>query len=79
MEDLRISWMKERVVVGLNLPEDRVFHELLSRENGQPHKLLMEALDQTNRVSPGALIFYSLVSEVEREEEVEEGQFDLLI
>ena len=71
--------MKERVIVGLNLPGDRVFHELLSRENGQAHKLLTGALDQTNGVSPGALIFYSLISEVEREEEVEEGQFDLLI
>lgn len=71
MADLRIGWIKERVVVSLTLPEDGlVFDELLKREGGKAKNELLSLLEGTGGSS---VTFYSLVTEVEKEVEIEEG------
>ena len=73
MDDLRIAWMRERILTGLEI-EKSVFNDLLVRDEHKVEKELLELLDNPSSVNSSAMIFYSLVSEVEREVEIEEGQ-----
>ena len=73
MDDLRIAWMRERILTGLEI-EKSVFNDLLLRDEHKVEKELLELLNNPNSVNSSAMIFYSLVSEVEREVEIEEGQ-----
>ena len=73
MADLRVGWIKERVLVSLNLPEDGlVFDELLRKDGGKAKNQLLSFLEGTGDQG-SSVTFYSLVSEVEREVEIEEG------
>lgn len=78
MDDNRIKWIKKLVYTGLGLVDDSLFTELLERDEHQSEKLLKKFLDNTadsSSLYSSALIFYSIVSEVTREVEIEEGTF----
>lgn len=66
--------MKRLVYTGLGLNDDLLFKELLEREENETalNQLLDNPTTDTTLYS-SALIFYSVVSEVTREVEVEEG------
>ena len=74
--DVRIRWIQRRVYAGLGLKDDVIFKELLERDDRRNEQFLNELLNgPANNVDlfSSALIFYSVVSEVVREIEVEEG------
>ena len=73
MADTRLSWIRERVFAALGLSSEELFSELLSRDARSMEKELVLALDQQREKYSSAMIFYTLVTDVEREVEVEEG------
>ena len=73
MADTRLSWIQERVFSALGLSNKELFSELLSRDARSMEKKLLLALDQPSEKYSSAMIFYALVTDVEREVEVEEG------
>ena len=74
MDDLRVAWIKDKVYAGLGLKDEALFKELLSREEGRAKRELVSLLDASREQLSGSIIFYPLVTEVEREVEVEEGE-----
>ena len=75
MDDLRVAWMKEKVYAGLGLKEEALFKELLARDEGRAKRELVALLDASGEQLSSSIIFYSLETEVEREVEVEEGEW----
>ena len=73
MEDYRVSWMKERVFSALGLREDKLFQELLSRDEQRASRELVSCLDQKLEGYSPAMLFYPLEHEVEEMVEVIEG------
>ncbi len=74
--DTRLLWIKKLVYTGLGLKDDELFKELIEKEEKKNAKLLYDLLNSAtkeNGLYSSALIFYSLVSEITREIEVEEG------
>ena len=74
--DTRLLWIKKLVYTGLGLKDDELFKELIEKEEKKNAKLLYDLLNSAtkeNGLYSSALIFYSLVSEITREVEVEEG------
>ena len=74
MDDLRVAWMKERVYAGLYLSDHRLFTDLLVREDGRASRDLTAMLESETELLSDSIIFYPLVTELEREVEVEEGE-----
>lgn len=72
--DTRLSWIREQVYSALGLRDKDLFSELLSRDARRMEKQLLHALDQPSEKYSSALIFYTLVTDAEREVEVEEGK-----
>lgn len=75
--DPRIAWMKERVLISLDLPEDGlIFDDLMKRDGGKAKGELLSLLDGADEqeAKGKSVTFYSLVTEVEKEVEVEEGE-----
>ena len=69
--------MKERLLISLDLPEDGlIFDDLMKRDGGKAKGELLSLLDGADeREAKGkSVTFYSLVTEVEKEVEVEEGE-----
>ena len=80
MNDNRVKWMQNVLFTGLGLKDEVLFRELLERNERENEKQLLELLDKptSNPVYSSALIFYSKVSQVEREIEIEEGNQNYL-
>ncbi len=74
MEDYRVSWMKERVFIALGLREDKLFLELLSRDEQKASRELVSCLDRKLDGYSPAMLFYPLEHEVEEVVEVIEGK-----
>ena len=75
MDDLRIAWMKERLYAGLDLQDDNLFKELLAREDGWAGKELNTFLDSECEQLCDSVIFYAVETSLERDVEVEEGEY----
>lgn len=73
MEDYRVSWMKERIFAALGLREDKLFLELLSRDEQKASRDLVSCLDQKLDGYSPAILFYPSEHEVEEMVEVIEG------
>lgn len=73
MDDYRISWMKERIYAALGLYDDKLFVDLLSREEQKARQQLVSCLDKKNERYSPAMLFYPLEHEVEDTVEVVEG------
>lgn len=73
MEDYRISWMKERVFSALGLHDDKLFEELLLRDEKEANQSLVYCLDQKLEGYFPAILFYPLEHDVEEMVEVVEG------
>ena len=71
--DNRISWIKERISIALGL-EDGLFDELLEREERLAEKELTAFCDTPKLAPSNVIVFYSQVSQVEKEIEIEEGE-----
>ena len=80
MNDNRVKWIQNVLFTGLGLKDEVLFRELLERNERENEKQLLELLDKptSNSVYSSALIFYSKVSQVEREIEIEEGNQNYL-
>ena len=74
MEDQRVMWMKERVYAALGLHDERLFEDLLQREDKWAERELLGYLDQPVAQYSPAVVFYPLEGEVEEEVEVVEGE-----
>ena len=79
MADIRLVWIQERVHSALGLSNKDLFSELLSRDDHSMEKQMLLALDHPKEKYSNALIFYTLVTDVEREVEVEEGTCHLIL
>ena len=73
MEDYRVTWMKERIFTALGLREDKLFLDLLSRDEQKVSLELVSSLDQKLEGYSSAMLFYPLEHEVEEMVEVVEG------
>ena len=74
MEDLRVSWMRDRVYAALGLRDEGLFVELLQREGARGERELLAYLDQPAEQLPSsALIFHlrKVLVDVEQDEEPE--------
>lgn len=74
MEDQRVVWMKERVYAALGLRDDKLFADLLQRDDKWAERELLGYLDQPVAQYSPAVVFYPLEGEVEEEVEVVEGK-----
>ena len=74
MEDQRVVWMKERVYAALGLHDEKLFEDLLQREDKWAERELLGYLDQPVAQYSPAVVFYPLEGEVEEEVEVVEGE-----
>lgn len=66
--------MKECIYAALGLQEDKLFEELLSKDEQRVYKELVTYLDQPSKQYSPALIFYPIEHEVEEMVEVVEGK-----
>uniref|UniRef100_H2ZL67 Dynein heavy chain tail domain-containing protein n=1 Tax=Ciona savignyi TaxID=51511 RepID=H2ZL67_CIOSA len=71
LDDPRIEWIRDRVCLGLNIKDNEVFTEMLSRFEGEEEVKLQHFFnDSSDEEGTSALLFYSLT--VEEMEEVEQ-------
>ena len=75
MEDYRVSWMKERVYAALGLRDDKLFEDLLSKDDQKASRELVSSLDEKVDGYSPAILFYPLEHEVEDIVEVVEGKY----
>lgn len=75
MSDSRVAWMRDRIYAALDLTNETLFEELVTRDGNRVGKELVSLLNSTaeGKYSP-AIIFYPLEHEVEQEVEVLEGK-----
>ena len=74
MDDNRIIWIRNRVLTGLSLKKESLFEDLLVRNDYEVSKELRAYLDDPSGGRHGALLFYSIIAEVEEETEMVEGE-----
>ena len=66
--DLRVEWIRQRVSAGFNLSKcPECFDELLSREDGEEERKIIQFLDVVPEDSPSYILFFKSVTEEEIE------------
>lgn len=73
MDDLRIAWMKDRVCIALSLKDANLFQDLLKRDDDYVRKELLNYLDTPSKQFTLSVLFYSMTTVSEVEEDVMEG------
>ena len=73
MDDLRIAWMKDRVCIALGLKDANLFQDLLKRDDDYVRKELLNYLDTPSKQFTLSVLFYSMTTVSEVEEDVMEG------
>ncbi|KAM4590913.1 dynein axonemal heavy chain 10 isoform 1-T1 [Odontesthes bonariensis] len=69
--DLRLEWIRRRVSAGFNLSKcPECFDELLSREDGEEERKIIQFLDVVPEESPSYILFFKSVTEEEIEVKV---------
>nr|XP_026696380.1 dynein heavy chain 10, axonemal isoform X1 [Ciona intestinalis]XP_026696381.1 dynein heavy chain 10, axonemal isoform X2 [Ciona intestinalis] len=72
LDDPRIEWIRDRVCLGLNIKDNEVFNEMLSRYEGEEEIKLQHFFNESSDdEGTSALLFYVLMVEEEEEVEVE--------
>ena len=75
MDDPRIEWLRNRVYLALDIQENEVFEEFLSRDEGEAESIFAKFLNETPEIDTKAVIFfYKAVKEEFEEIEVECGK-----
>ncbi|XP_071945421.1 dynein axonemal heavy chain 10-like [Antedon mediterranea] len=79
MDDVRFEWMRDRVNDALDIDDNEVFEELLSRDDGEFELQLAKFLNETPEEGRAAAIFYKTIreEEIEVEEEIEPSEIDI--
>ncbi|XP_076363131.1 dynein heavy chain at 89D isoform X2 [Tachypleus tridentatus] len=71
MDDIRILWIQRVVYNALNITDEDVFTELLTRENKHFHKEIVNVLDTGTKEDKFLMFFYCKEVETEIEVEIE--------